>query len=207
MMLCKCMFILFLFLVARSLQTNYTKCVENVEYGYWDGSQEVFTIEYLDIYPFPMSMCQCKSIYIRAVADLLVPIPVGATVSVKIVKEGLLQLPIPCLEWDEWGLVGSCRYDAEEFLSKYAGYLCPDGPCLPVQPGHYGDKDETIVLSFPDYPDILCDMFYPGYWLIEISIEEPNGSEIACIYIRVEMSDECTPGPGPEQTTTNTNKQ
>ena len=204
MMPCKCMFILFLFLVARSLQTNYTKIIENAEYGYCDGSQELFIIEYLDIYPFSMSICQCKTIYISAVADLLVPIPVGATVSVKIVKEGLLQLPIPCLELDECGLVGSCRYDAEDFLSKYAGYLCPDAPCLPIQPGHYGDVGETTVLTFPEYPEILCDMFYPGYWLIELSIDEPNGSEITCINIRVEMSEECTSGPGPDQTTNTT---
>ena len=52
-------------------------------------------------------------------------IPPGATVSLKIKKEGIVDIPLPCLEIDGAHL-GSCDYDAQYLLTTYSDFLCPD---------------------------------------------------------------------------------
>ena len=157
---------------------------DNVGYGLCEDSPQQLHVEYLDIYPYPLAfLCggECNTIYVRALIDLLVPIPVGATVSFEFVKPGIIPIKIPCMDWEGWGPVGSCTYDAEEFLSKFAGYLCPDGPCLPILPGKYGDIEESISVTFQEFPYIVCDFFPLGDVTMEFSIRDAADTELTCM--------------------------
>ena len=56
------------------------------------------TIDNIDVQPFPISLVTGSSLTIAATLTLNEAVPTGATVSLDLKKEGLIPLPIPCLE-------------------------------------------------------------------------------------------------------------
>merc|ERR1719219_3292261 len=87
--------------------------------------------------------CEGAATTISASLTLSAVVPQGSTVSLKIVKEGIVDLPIPCLEIEGMN-IGSCSYDADYLLAKFSDFLCPahvpDGQACatPLNPGTYG---------------------------------------------------------------------
>ena len=61
-------------------------------------SPEPGTIDNIDVQPFPISLVTGSSLTIAATLTLNEAVPTGATVSLDLKKEGLIPLPIPCLE-------------------------------------------------------------------------------------------------------------
>ena len=48
--------------------------------------------------PFPVSLAEGSTLTISGFLTIAEELPVGATVTLDIVKEGLIDLPIPCLD-------------------------------------------------------------------------------------------------------------
>ena len=65
-----------------------------------DGSAEPGTLDTASVEPFPIVVATGESITLSVQLTLNEPVPVGAQVSIKIKKEGLIDIPLPCLEID-----------------------------------------------------------------------------------------------------------
>merc|ERR1712098_813963 len=102
-------------------------------------------------------------------------VPVGTQVSLKIKKEGLIDIPFPCLEVE--GLhIGSCDYDGDTLIAEGSDVICstyfPEGQAcnLPLGPGMYGG-----------------DLLGSGTYYAEATLTT-GGETFACIYVRVELT-------------------
>jgi hypothetical protein len=73
--------------------------LRELEYGFCEaGTHQPITIEAASISPYPVVVHSGASITFEVALTLLEVVPEGAQVSLKIVKEGFIDLPIPCLE-------------------------------------------------------------------------------------------------------------
>merc|ERR1712121_598209 len=129
-----------LFLACAALASARNIKVDQLEYGFCDGSAEPASIDFATVEPFPVVLATGETITIGVQITLNEVVPEGAQVSLKIKKEGLLDIPFPCLEIE--GLhIGSCDYDGQHLLELGAEALCPtyfpDGQdcSLPLNPG------------------------------------------------------------------------
>ena len=52
----------------------------------------------MQVVPFPVSLAEGATMTISGFLTIVEELPVGATVTLDIVKEGLIDLPIPCLD-------------------------------------------------------------------------------------------------------------
>lgn len=71
--------------------------IDELEYGYCDGAHEPLTFDDISIAPFPIVVADGANITLHILVTLLEDVPVGAKVKLEIVKEGLINLPIPCI--------------------------------------------------------------------------------------------------------------
>merc|ERR1712083_634200 len=124
--------------VALASARNVHVKIDQLEYGFCDGSAEPATIDALAVEPFPIVIATGETITLTVEITLNEVVPVGAQVSLKIKKEGLIPIPIPCLTID--GLhIGSCDYDGDYLLEQGADTLCPTYFPLPDIPAVIGD--------------------------------------------------------------------
>merc|ERR1719481_509417 len=72
-----------------------------------------------------VGFCDGANIPLNVQITLNEPIPAGATVSLKIKREGLIPIPIPCLPIGDIH-IGSCDYEGDELLAAGSDFLCPD---------------------------------------------------------------------------------
>merc|ERR1712243_326853 len=148
--------ILILACVALASTKHLHVKIDQLEYGFCDGSAEPATIDTATVDPFPVVVATGETITLSVQITLNEVVPAGAQVSLKIKKEGLIPVPIPCLEID--GLhIGSCDYDGDYLLTEGADAICgpyfPEGQecALPLNPGTYGG-DPPLVLEVPEIP-------------------------------------------------------
>ena len=140
------------------------------------------------------------------------PVPVGATVELKIKKEGfIIDLPLPCLEigglhigswWVEQSIISlllihwyiPSTYEVDHLLELGAGILCPthvpEGQeChLPLNPGVYGGGDPLIIGPLEDIPAIIEDHLASGIFDVEATLKTVEGDIMACIFLRAELT-------------------
>merc|ERR1711878_85202 len=135
---------LIVFLATIVLVSAKSIKIDQVEYGFCDGADtSVGTIDEIDVQPFPVEIKTGATVTISATLTLAATVPAGAKVALNIVKEGVVDLPIPCLEIE--GLhIGSCEYEADYLLEKFSEFMCPahvpEGQtcATPLMPGSYG---------------------------------------------------------------------
>merc|ERR1712227_476811 len=171
---------LILFLATIVLVSAKSIKIDQLEYGFCDGADtSVGSIDAADVQPFPVEVKTGASVTI------------SATLSLNIVKEGIVDLPIPCLEIE--GLhVGSCSYDADYLLTKFSDFLCPahvpDGQACatPLNPGTYGG-DPPIEVVIPEIPDLIAGFLASGTYYADATITNPDGTQMACLYVRIEV--------------------
>ena len=70
------------------------------EYGFCAGAAEPLTIDTLSVLPDPLVLATGAEVSLQVLITLLEEIPAGAGVSIKIKKDGLIDIPIPCLDID-----------------------------------------------------------------------------------------------------------
>merc|ERR1712045_876261 len=123
-----------------------------IEYGFCDGSPEPASIDNISVEPFPILAQNGASVTLAVQITLNEPLPVGASVSLNLVLEGVIPIKIPCLDIDGLSL-GSCTYDGDHLLeeAQTAG-ICPtyfpegQACALPLGPI---DSIPDILLPFP----------------------------------------------------------
>merc|ERR1711910_232557 len=134
--------------------------IDQLEYGFCDGSAEPASIDAASVEPFPIVVATGETITLSVQITLNEVVPAGAQVSLKIKKEGLIPVPIPCLEID--GLhIGSCDYDGDHLLEL--------GP-------------------LPEIPSIIGDLLASGTYYADATITLADGTQMACLYVRVELA-------------------
>merc|ERR1711964_116319 len=101
--------------------------IDQLEYGFCDGSAEPATIDTATVEPFPIVVATGETITLSVQITLNEVVPAGAQVSLKIKKEGLIPVPIPCLE---------CN--------------------LPLSPGAYGGGEPLVLGPLPEiHPSLV----------------------------------------------------
>merc|ERR1711935_64248 len=175
-------------LVAAASCTPLVPKLDSLEYGFCDGSPTPATIT-ASVEPFPVVIATGETITISVSIDLAEEVPVGTQVSLQIKKEGIIDIPFPCIEIE--GLhIGSCDYDGDTLIGEGADVICtdyfPDGQAcgLPLAPGMYGG-DPSLVLTVPEIPAIIGDLLGSGTYYAQASLITPDGATFACIFVRV----------------------
>ena len=84
-------------------------------------------------------------------------------------------------------------YDADTLLAEAAEVgICPayfpEGQecMLPLNAGVYGGGD-PLVLTLPEIPSIIGDLLASGTFYADATITLADGTEMACIYVRLEV--------------------
>merc|ERR1712236_179216 len=151
--------------------------IDQLEYGFCDGSAEPASIDAASVEPFPIVVATGETI----------------TLSVQITLNEVIPAPIPCLEID--GLhIGSCDYDGDHLLELGAETLCPDyfpagQDCkLPLNPGVYGGGEPLVLGPLPEIPSIIGDLLASGTYYADATITLADGTQMACLYVRVELA-------------------
>jgi len=185
--------ILILAYVALASTKHLHVKIDQLEYGFCDGSAEPAAIDTATVEPFPIVVATGETITLSVQITLNEVVPAGAQVSLKIKKEGLIPVPIPCLEID--GLhIGSCDYDGDHLLELGAETLCPDyfpdgQECmLPLSPGVYGGGEPLVLGPLPEIPPIIGDLLASGTYYADATITLADGTQMACLYVRVELA-------------------
>ena len=57
----------------------------------------------------------------------------------------------------------------------------------PLNPGVYGAGD-PLVLTLPDIPAVIADLLASGTYYADATILLADGSEMACIFVRLELT-------------------
>jgi len=171
--------------------------IDEIDYGFCEGAAQPGSIDKVEVIPFPILLHTGESLSILAELTLNEVVPQGAKVSLEIVKEGDVELPIPCLEITasdgEILHIGSCEYLADDLLARFSDFLCPahvpDGQtcATPLNPGTYGGEP-PIEVEIPEIPDILVELIGAGTYQAKATILLEDGSEMTCLYVRVEIA-------------------
>ena len=64
----------------------------------------------------------------------------------------------------------------------------PEGQACatPLNPGVYGGEP-AIEVEIPAIPDILAELIGAGTYYASANINNPDGSQMTCVYVRVEV--------------------
>jgi len=173
---------------AKDIRIQVNAPPDELEHGFCPGSPEPFTLDALSVKPFPIIIANGESVTLELQLTLNEEIAKGAQVSLKMKLEGLIDLPIPCIEVD--GLhIGSCDYDADTLLAEGAPILCPDhfpdgqACALPLLPGVYGGGEPLVIGPLESIPDALAP-FLKGTIHVEAKAMSASGELLACIWVR-----------------------
>merc|ERR1711951_13128 len=181
-----------IFLAAIALASAKSVKVKGVEHGFCPGANEPLSLDSLDLSPYPIVVASGAEINLQLQLTLNEVVPEGATADVTIVKKGLVDIPLPCVEVDDLHL-GSCQYTGNQLLSAVSDFLCPnyvpDGQecMLPLNPGVYGST-EPYTFVLPDIPQIIVDLLGSGNYEITAHVNYADGSEMTCIIVGIELA-------------------
>jgi hypothetical protein len=82
-------------------QCDIDEFEKELQYGFCEGANQPLTIDEFVFDPYPLEVYNGAIIKLSLGITLHEPIPVGAQVSVRIVKDLLIDLPLPCLEFGD----------------------------------------------------------------------------------------------------------
>merc|ERR1712126_318319 len=127
-----------------------------LDYGFCAAdTPQPLSINVATVDPFPIPVAGGAVVNVDVEFDLLETCPAGTSVSLKMVHQGLIDIPIPCIEVDTMHL-GSCEYGIDHLLELGADYLCP---------------------TVPEIPSIIGDLLASGTYRIEADFLLEDGSE------------------------------
>jgi len=86
------------FLSLLALASGRKIHVRELQYGFCEGAPQPFSIDEVVLEPYPVVVQTGATIHLAIGITLNEPIPVGATAKLKIVRDGLIDIPLPCLD-------------------------------------------------------------------------------------------------------------
>merc|ERR1712080_95798 len=168
------------------------KAGADIEHGFCGGDEGLLNIAQLSVDPYPVTVASGSSFTLAVTIDLLKEVAVGTSIKLKIVKEGLIDFPLPCLDLNGTP-VGSCEYDGDFLLAAADEALCqggyfPEGQAckLPLMAGQYGGGEPLTITLPDDLPDMIIDLLASGTYKVEIHANN-GGSELVCAWVRLEL--------------------
>ncbi len=75
--------------------------VRELQYGFCAGAPEPFSIDEVVVEPYPVVVQTGATLHLAIGITLMDPIPVGATATLKIIKDGFIDIPLPCIDIGE----------------------------------------------------------------------------------------------------------
>jgi hypothetical protein len=72
--------------------------IRELQYGFCEGAYEPFSIDEFIVEPDPLVVQSGATIHLAIGVTLNLPIPVGSTTTIKIVKDGFVDIPLPCYD-------------------------------------------------------------------------------------------------------------
>ena len=75
--------------------------VRELQYGFCAGAPEPFSIDEVVVEPYPVVVHSGATLHLAIGITLNEPIPVGATAKLKIIRDGLIDIPLPCIDVGE----------------------------------------------------------------------------------------------------------
>merc|ERR1711909_263778 len=108
---------------AKDIRIQVNAPPDELEHGFCPGSPEPFALDALSVKPFPIIIANGESVTLELQLTLNEEIAKGAQVSLKMKLEGLIDLPIPCIEVDGLHWASPSASAGDEF-----------GPALPTLP-------------------------------------------------------------------------
>merc|ERR1711955_600 len=173
---------------AKNIRIQLLAPPTELEHGYCKGSPEPADLDKLSIDPFPIMIGNGLTETLELQVTLKEEIAKGAQVHLDAKLEGIIPIPIPCVEIN--GLhIGSCDYDADHLLNLADPILCPDhfpegqACALPLLPGLYGGGDPLVIGPLDDIPDAILP-FLKGVIYAEATLTSAAGDKLACIWVR-----------------------
>merc|ERR1712098_817277 len=147
---------------AKNIRIQLLAPPTELEHGYCKGSPEPADLDKLSIDPFPIMIGNGLTETLELQVTLKEEIAKGAQVHLDAKLEGIIPIPIPCVEIN--GLhIGSCDYDADHLLNLADPILCPDhfpegqACALPLSQecmveGNLSSLDHWMIFLTPSFP-------------------------------------------------------
>ena len=89
------------FLIVLSLLTlaaGHKIHIRELQYGFCEGAYEPFSIDEFILEPDPVVVQSGATIHLAIGVTLNLPIPVGSTTTLKIVRDGIIDFPLACYD-------------------------------------------------------------------------------------------------------------
>merc|ERR1719348_1322502 len=176
--------IIFCGLIALSIARNINIKAFEIDFCA-ESTPKPLTINTASILPFPIPFITGTEVNVDVEFDLLETCPVGTTVKLDMVLQGIIDIPIPCIEVNEQLHIGSCEFGIDHLLEAGADYLCPTVPegqecALPLNPNTYGG---SISLTMPEFPDLVGDLLSSGTYRVQANFNLEDGTEYTCLVL------------------------
>jgi hypothetical protein len=71
--------------------------VWELQYGFCAGAPEPFSNDEVVVEPYPLVVQTGATLHLAIGITMKEPIPVGATATLKIIKDGFIDIPLPCI--------------------------------------------------------------------------------------------------------------
>jgi hypothetical protein len=81
-----------------TVSSSHISLNQELQYSFCEGADQPFTIDEFTVEPYPIEVYTGSIINLALGITLNEPIPVGATISIKTVKDLLIDMPVPCLD-------------------------------------------------------------------------------------------------------------
>merc|ERR1712215_595447 len=164
--------------------------IRDFTFGFWDeDTPQPLSIEVATIEPFPIPLVTGTILDVNVRFMLNEVCLVGTRVKMNMELQGLIPIPIPCVEIGDISL-GSCEYGIDALLTAGADLLCPTLPAgqdcnLPLNPGSYGGE---ILFQFPEINPIIAELLAAGTYKIDAKFLQEDGTEFTCLTFNLELT-------------------
>ena len=85
-------------LASAAPKTLRLKAGADIEHGFCGGDEGLLSIAQLSVDPYPVTIASGSMFTLAVTIDLLKDVAVGTTIKLKLIKEGLIDFPLPCLD-------------------------------------------------------------------------------------------------------------
>jgi hypothetical protein len=72
--------------------------VRELQYGFCAGAHEPFSIDEVVVEPYPVVVHSGANLHLAIGVTLNEPIPVGASAKLKMIRDGFIDIPLPCID-------------------------------------------------------------------------------------------------------------
>jgi hypothetical protein len=89
------------FLSLLALTAGHKIQVRELQYGFCEGADEPFSIDEVVLEPYPVVVQTNATIHLAIGITLNEAIPVGSTATLKIIKDAIIDFPLPCIPYED----------------------------------------------------------------------------------------------------------